>query len=161
MRAPSLPSKLVAAYIKRLARLIVSHGVVTMVSDIMFTVALIANLIKRHPRCLRLLHRKKTSMSLGLHLTSDPFKEAEADPLEAHALKSSLWELEILMKTHYDYRVRDYCKILKTDIQSRTNFIKAEDFIKADPLLLLKQEIEEIDLEKQATLVASKILKVE
>jgi len=128
-----------------------------MVPDIMFIVALITNLMKRHPRCLRLVHRKKTSISLGIHLTSDPFKDDETDPIAACALKSSLWELEILMKTHYDQRVRDYCKILKTDIGQRTNFIKAEDFIKADPLVLLKQEIEEIDLEKVANQVALKL----
>jgi U3 small nucleolar RNA-associated protein 19 len=75
LRSASLPSKLVAAYIKRISRLIVNHGVVQAPSDIMFLVGLIANLLKRHPRCMRLLHRKKTSMSLGLHLTIDPFRD--------------------------------------------------------------------------------------
>ena len=98
LRAPGLPSKLVAAYIKRLARLIVSHGVVQVPADIMHIVGLIVNLIKRHPRCLRLLHRKKTSMSLGIQLSIDPFKDKETDPMGAFALKSSLWELEIIMK---------------------------------------------------------------
>jgi hypothetical protein len=116
----------------------------------MYVVALIVNLIKRHPRCVRLLHRKKTSLSLGIQLSNDPYRDQEADPINALALRSSLWELEIVMKTHYDQRVRDYCKMLKTDIASRTNFIKADDFLKTDPLAVLRQEIEDIDCEKQA-----------
>lgn len=102
LRAPSLPSKIVAAYIKRLARLIVSHGVVQAPTDIMYVVSLILNLIKRHPRCVRLLHRKKTSLSLGIQLTTDPYRESELEPMNTLALRSSLWELEIIMKTHYD-----------------------------------------------------------
>lgn len=116
LRSPTLPSKLIAAFLKRLARLITSHGVIQSPSDIMYTVSLIVNLIKRHPRCYRLIHRKKTSLSLGIQLTVDPYKESESDPMNALALKSSLWELEIVMKTHYDQRVRDFCKILKTDL---------------------------------------------
>jgi len=158
LRSQTHPSKLIAAYIKRIARLIVSHGVVQAPTDIMYLVGLIANLIKRHPRCMRLLHRKKTSMSLGLHLSIDPYKDSETDPLNSCALKSSLWELEIVMKTHYDQRVRDYCKLLKTDLGSRTNFVKTDDFIKTDPLAVLKQDIADIDLEKQAQVTAKVIL---
>jgi U3 small nucleolar RNA-associated protein 19 len=102
LRAPTLPSKLVAAYIKRLARLVVSHGVVSSTGDAMYVVGLVVNLIKRHPRCLKLIHRKKTSMSMGIHLSNDPYKETEADPLMSFALKSSLWELDLVMKQHYD-----------------------------------------------------------
>jgi len=128
LRAPTLPSKMVASYIKRLARLIVSHGVVHAPNDIMFVVGLIVNLIKRHPRCLRLIHRKKTSLSIGIQLSTDPYLQNESDPLQTLALKSSLWELEILMRTHYDQRIRDFCKILKTDLVGRSNFIKVDDF---------------------------------
>lgn len=117
----------------------------------MFIVGLIVNLIKRHPRCLKLIHRKKTSMSLGINLANDPYKENEVDPLNAVALKSSLWELEIVMKSHYDQSVRDFCKVLKTDLMARSNLIKTDDFIKIDPLLALKQEIEDLDLEKATT----------
>lgn len=98
LRAPTLPSKLIAAYLKRLARLIVSHGEVFATGDIMFIISLIANLVKRHPRCYRLIHRKTTSLSLGKRLSSDPYNADETDPLLSKALKSSLWELEIVMK---------------------------------------------------------------
>jgi U3 small nucleolar RNA-associated protein 19 len=93
---------MVASFLKRLARVIVGEGTLLSVNDTMFCVSLIANLIKRHPRCLRLVHRKQTALSLGKKLTQDPFLVDQADPLETRALKSSLWELEILMKKHYD-----------------------------------------------------------
>ena len=82
----------------------------------MSIISLIANLIKRHPRCYRLIHRKTTSINLGKRLTVDPFNSEEPDPLLTKSLKSSLWEIEILMKQHHDQRVRDFCKIFKTDI---------------------------------------------
>jgi U3 small nucleolar RNA-associated protein 19 len=102
LRSATLPSKLIAAFIKRLARVLVSDGVMLGINDTMFTVALIANLIKRHPRCLRLVHRNKSSMSMGRRMAIDPFLAEEADPLATKALKSSLWELEIIIKRHYD-----------------------------------------------------------
>ena len=102
LRSPTLPSKLIAAYLKRLARLIVSHGEVLATGDVMFIISLIANLIKRHPRCYRLIHRRATSLSLGKRLSTDPYDADEPDPLLSRALKSSLWELEIVMKQHFD-----------------------------------------------------------
>ena len=98
LRAPSLPSKLIASFLKRLARQIVTQGQVVLTSDIMFVISLVANLIKRHPRCYRLIHRKTTSISLGKRLSVDPFDAEEPDPLLTKSLKSSLWEIEIIMK---------------------------------------------------------------
>ena len=102
LRAPTLPSKLIAAYLKRLARLMVSHGEVYATGDVMFVISLIANLIKRHPRCYRLIHRKTTSLSLGKRLSVDPYHAEEPDPLLSRALKSSLWELDVVMRQHFD-----------------------------------------------------------
>ena len=55
LRSSILPSKLIAAFIKRLGRVLVSHGSMLSVNETMFAIAQIANLIKRHPRCLRLV----------------------------------------------------------------------------------------------------------
>ena len=55
LRSPILPSKLIAAFIKRLGRVVVSHGSLFSVNETMFVAAQIANLIKRHPRCIRLV----------------------------------------------------------------------------------------------------------
>ena len=109
-----------------------------MPNDILFIISLTVNLIKRHPRCYRLINRKTTSLSLGKRLSLDPFNAEEPDPLCTKSLKSSLWELEIVMKQHHDQRIRDFCKIFKTDITGKSNFLKAEDYIAVDSLSFLK-----------------------
>jgi len=128
LRAPTLPSKTIASFLKRLGRVMVSHGEVQTPSDAMFTLSLIVNLIKRHPRCYRLLHRKHTSISLGRRFSEDPFDAEEKDPRMTRALKSSLWELEVVLLHHYDQRVRDFAKILKTELLARPTLLKAEEF---------------------------------
>ena len=97
-------------------------------SDAMFTISLIVNLIKRHPRCYRLLHRKHTSLSIGKRFSDDPYDANEEDPLLTMAMKSSLWELEVVLVHHYDQRVRDFAKILKTDLLARPTSLKVEEF---------------------------------
>ena len=62
-------------------------------------------------------------------VSKDPFNEEEDDPMETKAYNSSLWEIDLLMRHHYDSNVRNYLKIFKTDFMKKTAFIKAEDFI--------------------------------
>ena len=59
LRSSKIPSKVVAAFVKRLARLMVTEGHCNTQNDKMYVLSFIANIIKRHPRCLRLLHRAK------------------------------------------------------------------------------------------------------
>ena len=54
-------------------------------------VVMVTNLIKRHPNCKVLIHRKVGSESKG----EDPFIDSEKDPVKTRALDSSLWELEV------------------------------------------------------------------
>ena len=54
-------------------------------------VVMVTNLIKRHPNCRVLIHRKVESQSQG----EDPFIDSEKDPMKTRALDSSLWELEV------------------------------------------------------------------
>ena len=128
LRSPTLPSKMVASFLKRLGRLMVSHGEVQTTSDAMFTISLIVNLIKRHPRCYRMLHRKHTTISLGRRFSEDPYDAEIDDPKVTKALKSSLWELEVILLHHVDQRVRDYAKILKTEVLARPTMLKAQEF---------------------------------
>ena len=51
LRSPLLATKMIASFIKRLSRVIVSYGEGFAAQDIMYTGAFITNLIKRHPRC--------------------------------------------------------------------------------------------------------------
>lgn len=65
------------------------------------------------------------------------------------AMKSSLWELEVVLVHHYDQRVRDFAKILKTDLLARPTSLKVEEFAQADPLALLKTELNDLDMSKE------------
>ena len=58
LRAPVLPTKLIAAFLKRISRVAVSYGAAFSPEDLMFVVSFIANMIKRHPRCMKLISRK-------------------------------------------------------------------------------------------------------
>jgi len=94
---------------------------------------------------MRLITRSKNSLSLGLHLTDDPFVDDEYDPLKAKALRSSLWEVELLMRQHYDSRIRDFCKLFKTDLKAKTSVVKPESFLGPSKLM---RDLEEIDAVK-------------
>ena len=63
----------------------------------MFVLSFVANMVKRHPRCVRLIQRKKKNNAQEVTMEADPYRAAEKDPSRARALKSSLWELDTLM----------------------------------------------------------------
>ena len=97
LRSTALPSKLIAAFMKRVGYLMVS-GAIWQTNDLLFGLSLIANLAKRHPRTLKLLTRNRLSLKLGIKLEADPYLHEEKNPLKSKALQSSLWEVEILAK---------------------------------------------------------------
>ena len=102
LRSPKLPSKVIAAFMKRIARVIVSHGQGVCGSDKMYAISLIANLIKRHPRTVRLIHRKKKLYKCNPTFESDPYLDHEKDPSKSKALKSSLWEIDAILQNEMD-----------------------------------------------------------
>jgi len=59
LRSPQLPSKLIAAYMKRLGRVMMAHGQIFAQADKMYVLSLLGNLMKRHPRTVKLIHRKR------------------------------------------------------------------------------------------------------
>ncbi|ELU14912.1 hypothetical protein CAPTEDRAFT_227825 [Capitella teleta] len=91
-----LPGYLVAAFIKRLARL----GLTAPPAALTIVVPFIYNLTRRHPSCSVLIHRAETTDGFA----SDPFIMTENDPSKCRALESSLWELQTL-QSHYYYIV--------------------------------------------------------
>jgi hypothetical protein len=44
---------------------------------------------------MRLIHRRASSV---LIMEKDPFRSEEDDPMETRALKSSLWEIDSIMR---------------------------------------------------------------
>ncbi|KAJ2698136.1 Maturation and nuclear export of 40S ribosomal subunits interacting protein [Coemansia sp. IMI 209128] len=93
-----LPAYLVAAFIKRLARLSISAtpaGAVT-------AIPVIYNLLKAHPSCMVLIHRMPGfEGEESVDAESDPYVADEADPAKCNAMSSSLWELETLQHHYY------------------------------------------------------------
>uniref|UniRef100_A0A9J8DFS1 Nucleolar complex associated 4 homolog n=3 Tax=Cyprinus carpio TaxID=7962 RepID=A0A9J8DFS1_CYPCA len=84
-----LPAYLVAAFVKRFARL----SLTAPPTSLLILLPFICNLIRRHPSCRVLIHRPSTPCD-------DPYVMEEEDPAQCHALESSLWEIKTLQK-HY------------------------------------------------------------
>uniref|UniRef100_A0A673IXD5 Nucleolar complex protein 4 homolog n=1 Tax=Sinocyclocheilus rhinocerous TaxID=307959 RepID=A0A673IXD5_9TELE len=84
-----LPAYLVAAFVKRFARL----SLTAPPTALLILLPFICNLIRRHPSCRVLIHRPSSPCD-------DPYVMEEEDPAQCHALESSLWEIKTLQK-HY------------------------------------------------------------
>lgn len=85
-----LPEGLVAAFIKRLARL----ALIAPPQDIVIILRFIGNLILRHPALKRLIFHPT-----GGEVSQDPFIMDESDPIKSNALDSSLWEV-VTLQSH-------------------------------------------------------------
>ncbi|KAL8292627.1 hypothetical protein RQP46_001239 [Phenoliferia psychrophenolica] len=117
MGSSHLPSALVAAFIKRLARLSLSAPPAAIVTVIPF----IYNLLKLHPGCMTMIHRPNVD-----DVDSDPFDADEKDPIKTGASDSSLWELATL-RTHYLASVSGLAKIF-AEVMSKQSYAM-EDFL--------------------------------
>ncbi|KAK9887762.1 hypothetical protein WA026_000077 [Henosepilachna vigintioctopunctata] len=82
-----LPENLVAAFVKRLARL----ALIAPPEDIIIICMFIGNLILRHPGLKCLLNRVTDTIP-----NMDPFIMDESDPVKSNAIESSLWEIQTL-----------------------------------------------------------------
>ncbi|GAC98725.1 hypothetical protein PHSY_006319 [Pseudozyma hubeiensis SY62] len=86
-----LSSALVASFVKRLSRLSLRAPPAAIASVVPF----VYNLLKKHPRCLSMVHKEWDGdrLNIGPAGVSDPFDPLGTDPLNTQALESSLWEL--------------------------------------------------------------------
>ena len=106
-----LPAHVVAAFVKRLARAALQAPP----SGCLFALALVSNLLRKHPECACLIHRsnkKNSGVVSGCGTTTnttntsddnewqDTYDATTDDPTQSHALESSLWECQVLSK-HY------------------------------------------------------------
>merc|ERR1719300_804955 len=89
-----LPSYLVAAFIKRIARL----ALVAPPCGARICIVMVTNLLSRHPACQVLQHRPEHSCE------GDPYLMEEPDPAKTNALQSSLWEIKTL-QSHFSPEV--------------------------------------------------------
>ncbi|CAK9784731.1 CBF-domain-containing protein [Cutaneotrichosporon oleaginosum] len=116
LRSPMLGAALVAAFIKRLARLALAAPPAGAVLVIPF----VYNLFKRHPGTMGMLHRLPDEME------GDPYDENEVVPGKSKAIDSSVWELAAL-KNHYLASVGTMAKIFSEQF-TKPEF-NLEDFL--------------------------------
>lgn len=121
-----LPAVLVASFLKRLSRLALNAppgGVVAVVPWIY-------NLLKKHPTCTFMIHREtRTSEAkeiLENEGLNDPFLPDEEDPMETHAIESSLWEI-VMLQSHYHPNVATLAKIISEQFTKQS--YNLEDFL--------------------------------
>lgn len=130
-----LPAALVASFIKRLARLALNAPP----SGIVVVIPWIYNLLKIHPICTFMIHRKaEYSAALTAEGMDDPFDMHEADPMETNAIESSLWEIYTL-QSHYHPNVATIAKIISAQFTKQA--YNLEDFLDHTYLQMLGTEL--------------------
>eukprot|EP00794_Sanderia_malayensis_P008231 gene8231-9113_t len=135
LTSTNLPAYVVAAFVKRFARLSLTASP----DSIKIILALIENLMKRHPSCKLLIHRKqKSTEDSATDEQPDPYKHDEVDPAKCNAINSSLWELKTL-EQHYHPDIQEAVKVFQRPfnkderdiaelLQQNYGSIFAEDF---------------------------------
>ncbi|KAI8138044.1 CBF/Mak21 family-domain-containing protein [Fennellomyces sp. T-0311] len=125
-----LPANLVAAFIKRLARLSLNAPPAASVIIVPF----IYNLLRRHPSCMKMIHRNDT-----VGEKQDPYDFDELNPYKVQALESSLWEVQTLSQ-HYYANVSTLAKIFSEKfLKPKYNL---EDFMDHTYSTFFKTEVE-------------------
>ncbi|RKP34039.1 CBF/Mak21 family-domain-containing protein [Dimargaris cristalligena] len=123
-----LPSYIIAAFAKRMARLALDAPP----AALLVVLPWIYNLLKAHASCMPLIHRTdakakpKSTPTVNKWMASDPYDHTAADPKEAKALESSLWEIQTL-QSHYAPQVSTMAKVF-SDRFTRNPF-DLEDFL--------------------------------
>ncbi|KAJ9101853.1 hypothetical protein QFC21_003193 [Naganishia friedmannii] len=112
-----LPAAMIASFVKRLARLALSAPPAAIIMIIPF----IYNLLKRHSSCMCMLQRDADDAD-----SKDTYDEYEKDPMNTHALDSSLWELKSLQR-HYLSHVATMSKVFQ-EVFTKPEF-QMEDFL--------------------------------
>ncbi|KAF9163744.1 hypothetical protein DFQ26_002160 [Actinomortierella ambigua] len=118
LSSPLMPSQMAAAFIKRMARL----GLSSPPTSIVILIPFIYNLLKRHPTCMQMIHNTNKATSEQ----DDVYDHEAKDPLQCHALESSLWELKTL-QTHFSPNVATLAKIFNEQFTKPS--YNLEDFL--------------------------------
>ncbi|EEF31250.1 nucleolar complex protein, putative [Ricinus communis] len=162
LKSPLLPAYLAAAFAKRLSRLALtappSGGVVI--------IALIHNLLRRHPSINCLVHREDGNESAadnskakgedagdannsrnGSHASArkpgiDRFNNEECSPIKSSALRSSLWEIDTLSH-HYCPPVSRFVLSLENDltVRKKTTEVNINDFSSSSYATIFEEEL--------------------
>ncbi|KAM9306344.1 nucleolar complex protein 4 homolog isoform 2-T2 [Pholidichthys leucotaenia] len=144
-----LPGYLVAAFIKRLARLALTAPPPALLMVLPF----IYNLIRRHPSCRVLIHRPGSEPDP----VEDPYVMHEEEPGQCGALDSSLWEVKTLQR-HFHPDVSKVSQLINTQLSEQEDDI--DETLQTSTYELmdrdLKTELKTVPLEFE---MASSLLK--
>jgi U3 small nucleolar RNA-associated protein 19 len=137
VRNEMLPAHIVAAFLKRLCRSALSGPA----PGALFVLALVSNLLRKHPECNCLIQRNVTTGdgNVGGGEMEDPFLPEQDDPVECRALQSSLWELAIFER-HYYPAVATLAKSIGREEEARAPPYVIEDFASHTFTSLFEQE---------------------
>lgn len=162
LKSPLLPAYLAAAFCKKLSRL----SLAIPPSGALVIVALIHNLLRRHPSINCLVHqedgnetteditgaeggaddstgdsspsREISSVNTGI----DPFDDKQTNPLKTNAMRSSLWEVDTL-RHHYCPPVSRFVLSLENDltVRAKTTEVAVKDFSSGSYATIFGDEI--------------------
>ncbi|GAB2291653.1 hypothetical protein Dimus_025909 [Dionaea muscipula] len=159
LKSPLLPAYLAAAFTKKLSRL----ALVVPPSGALIIIALIHNLLRRHPSINCLVHQENVGKSLTEDILEDAgseeicttkanlpkeeqgidlFNDEESDPLKSNAMRSSLWEIDTL-RHHYSPAVSRFVSSLETDltVRAKTTEVAIKDFSSASYATIFGDEM--------------------
>uniref|UniRef100_A0A804RHT3 CCAAT-binding factor domain-containing protein n=1 Tax=Zea mays TaxID=4577 RepID=A0A804RHT3_MAIZE len=145
LKSSYLPAYLAAAFAKRLSRLALSVPP----AGALIIIALIHNLLRRHPSVNFLVHWVDESdsnatreASQSKKIGSDPFNQNDADPAKSGAMRSSLWEIDTL-RHHYSSAVSRFVVSLEEDltVRAKTTEMKITDFSSGSYATVFRDEV--------------------
>ncbi|XP_054786804.1 protein NUCLEOLAR COMPLEX ASSOCIATED 4 [Prosopis cineraria] len=136
LKSELLPAYLAASFAKKLSRLLL----LVSPSGALVIIALIHNLLRRHPSINCLVHREdgdeegKDESKTGVMPYQkksgiDDFNDGETNPKNTRAMRSSLWETDTILQ-HHCPPVSRFSLSLGTDltVRNKTSEMKVEDF---------------------------------
>lgn len=157
LKSPLLPAYLAAAFTKKLSRLALSVPP----SGALIIIALVHNLLRRHPSINCLVHRESAEDKISEEKVVgdkeistadvnaskeeqgiDLFRDEECNPLKSNAMRSSLWEIDTL-RHHYSPAVSRFVSSLEIDltVRAKTSEVAIKDFSSASYATIFADEM--------------------
>ncbi|KAI3736476.1 hypothetical protein L6452_16018 [Arctium lappa] len=142
LKSPLLPAYLAASFAKKLSRL----ALTVPPSGSLVIIALIHNLLRRHPSINCLVHQEDNGETAkdvnSIKPGIDLFNNEETDLLKTSAMRSSLWEIDTL-RHHYCPPVSRFVLSLENDltVRSKTTEVAIKDFSSGSYATIFREEI--------------------
>ncbi|KAG6522417.1 hypothetical protein ZIOFF_019557 [Zingiber officinale] len=155
LKSSYFPAYLAAAFAKKFSRLALSVPP----SGELIIIALIHNLLRRHPSINFLVHQplgqenndvpmentgsieESRDPAVSKKIGTDPFDDNESDPAKSNAMRSSLWEIETL-RHHYSPAVSRFVASLENDltVRAKTSEVTVADFASGSYATVFRDE---------------------